>query len=228
MPADFDYQWKNLPSSYIEYNADRVNEFLSFTGIRRPSRFGKGSELKGKICLDAGCGNGRYTFAMLKLGAARVDSIDVSPEAIEKCRRVNMNAQVKSIFELGLEPVYDFVLCWGVLNHVDKPREGFRKVALQLKKGRKLHIMVYHKETQAIYEEGRKIWPGLDHDSRIELCNKMVLQKGGDIHGWWDALNPMYNWSWDEDEISKWFKDEGFTNIRLIQRLNINMQGTKI
>ena len=60
--TDFDYQWKNLPSKDIELNETRVKDFLSFTKIK-PDKF-----IKDKYCLDAGCGSGRFSYAMQKLG----------------------------------------------------------------------------------------------------------------------------------------------------------------
>lgn len=225
---DFDYQWKNLPSKYIEYNKERIKEFLNFTGLK-PSSFisKKYPTIFGKVCLDIGCGNGRYTYAMQQLGAARVDSFDMSPEAIAKCRQINPNAQVKNIMDLEPNPTYDFVLCWGVINHVENPREAFHKVALQVKPGGMLHVMVYHKDTQKNYEEGRKLWATMTHDERIGYCKKMIGKHEGELHGWWDALNPTYNWSWHEDEIRKWFEDEGFDHQKLTKKYNINMNGVR-
>jgi 2-polyprenyl-3-methyl-5-hydroxy-6-metoxy-1,4-benzoquinol methylase len=223
--AEFDYQWKNLPSKAIEKNDIRIKEFLTFTGFNKPL-FGHCPEIHGKKCLDAGCGNGRYTYAMLKLKAARVDSIDVSAEGVAKCKMINPYAQVKSIFDLEPNPIYDFVLCWGVLNHVEKPREGFSKIASQVKSnGGFLHVMLYHVDKQNSYEEGRRLWPNMSHDEKIVYCNKMIAKHGGELHGWWDAFNPKYNWSWHPDEISQWFEEEGFTRIKLVEKYNINING---
>ena len=218
---DFDYQWKNLPSKFIEYNEDRVTEFLNFTGLDKNS-------LQGKLCLDAGCGNGRYSYAMQRLGAARVDSFDISPEAVAKCKQINPDARVSDIMSLKPDPVYDFVLCWGVLNHVPAPRLAFSHVASQVKpQGGMLHIMVYHKDTQKPYDEGRKIWPNLSPEQRLKLCEEKASIYGGDIHGWYDAFNPSYNWSFHEKEPKKWFEEEGFRNIKLVTKRNINMNGRK-
>ena len=216
---DFDYQWKNLPSRFIEYNGDRVKEFLKFTGLKRKS-------LKGKVCLDAGCGNGRYTFAMLELGAKVVDSLDISPEAVAKCQQINPRARVADIQVLEPNPSYDFVLCWGVLNHVPDPRLAFSRVSSQVRKdGGMLHIMVYHKDTQKPYEEGRKAWPNLTLEQRLMMCEEKARTVGGDIHGWFDAFNPTYNWSFAEQEPAKWFVEEGFEDVRLVTKYNINMNG---
>ena len=79
--TEFDYQWKNLPSEDIEYNDLRVKEFLSFTKLK-PEK-----SIVGKDCLDAGCGIGRYTYAMQKLGANKVNSLDISSEAIKNVKK---------------------------------------------------------------------------------------------------------------------------------------------
>ena len=81
--TDFDYQWKNLMTpealahhkSKFECNDERVREFLKMTHIKL--WYKKNSLIKNKICLDAGCGPGRWTCAMQRLGATRVDSFDI-------------------------------------------------------------------------------------------------------------------------------------------------------
>ena len=98
-----------------------------------------------KVCLDAGCGPGRWTYSMQQLGAKNVDSFDVSDEAVKRCMEINPDAYVGSIFDLKPNPVYDFVLSWGVLHHNKNTREAFSKVASQVKKDGMLHIMVYNK-----------------------------------------------------------------------------------
>lgn len=226
--TDFDYQWRNLPTKDIELNETRIKDFLSFTKIKSDK------SIKDKYCLDAGCGSGRFSYAMQNLGAKKVDSIDLSQEAIVKCKReVNPNAYVFNIMDLQPNPIYDFVLCWGVLNHVSDPRKSFSKIASQVKKKNNgdgngtgmLHIMVYHKDTQKPYEDDRKKWRNLSLDQQLKLCEEKVNTMGGTIHGWFDALNPEYNWSFDEKEIKKWFEEEGFSKIKLVTKYNINMRG---
>jgi len=219
MNEEFDYQWNNLPSSSTEYSEDRVNEILKFTKLNK-------NYFKGKKCLDVGCGNGRYTYAMLKLGA-EVTSIDISNKAVDACKQVNPNTRLIDIMEFRPNPIYDFVLCWGVLHHLEEPHQGFRKVASQVKPGGILHIMVYHKDTQKIYEEGRRIWHTLNREEKLNYCNKMIDKYGGNLHGWWDAFNPKYNWSYTPKEIKEWFKEEVFKKIKQTQKYNINMKGVK-
>lgn len=238
--ADFDEQWKNvMEKEYLTYNVGqfdftkkRVKEFLELTGIKK--WYQKDSFIKNKICLDAGCGPGRWTYAMKELGAVKVDSFDISEEAIKRCRIVNPDAYVFNIMDLEQNPKYDFVLSWGVIHHLQNTREAFSKVSSQVKKGGMLHIMVYNKENDWAYDgfrgdtcvEKHNFWEKLSFKEKIELCKKKAQSAGGDVHGWFDAFNPTYNWSFYVDDVRKWFEDEGFSNItvRMIKQ-NINMNG---
>ena len=68
--ADFDEQWeKVMGEEYVsknkgkfDFTQERVKEFKKLTGL-------EDNELDGKICLDAGCGPGRWTYAIQQLGA---------------------------------------------------------------------------------------------------------------------------------------------------------------
>ena len=217
--AEFDYQWKELPSQRVEYSLDRVEELLDFTGLP-PSYF------VGKKALDAGCGNGRYTFALQQLGAI-VDSFDISRQAVERCKSINPHAYVFDLRNLTAPRSYDFVLCWGVLHHTENPRESFSRIASQVRPTGILHIMVYHKKTQRVYQEGRRLWRGMSLEQKMRYCEEMVRRHGGNVHGWWDAFNPEFNFSFLPGEIKRWFEEEDFKDITLVSKYNINMRGVR-
>ena len=241
---DFDEQWeKVMGEEYFEkkkgqfdFTQKRVEEFKKLTGV-------KDNEFVGKICLDAGCGPGIWTYAMQKLGAKKVDSFDISSEAIKRCKKINPNAYVNNILSLKPNPVYDFVMCMGVLHHNRNTREAFSKVASQVKKGGMLHIMVYDKKYDHEYDgyrgdtsiEKHKEWEKLSFEEKIKMCEKKTKTVGGDIHGWFDAFNPEFNWSFSPEEVKGWFKEEGFDNMKLrvkshfnsIPTSQVNMNGIK-
>jgi len=74
--------------------------------------------------------------------------------------------------------------------------------------------------------EKRKEWEVLSFEEKIQMCKDKVKTAKGDIHGWFDAFNPKYNWSHSADEVKQWFEEEGFTNIKLrMIKQNINMNG---
>jgi 2-polyprenyl-3-methyl-5-hydroxy-6-metoxy-1,4-benzoquinol methylase len=258
--TDFDYQWKHVmekddlfngdlsivkkvlkilknekltdAGDKFECNKNRVKEFLQFTGIKPWHK--KDLFIKGKNCLDAGCGPGRWTCAMQRMGAKKVDSFDLSEQAVKRCQQVNPSAHVFDIWNLKPNPVYDFVLSWGVLHHTKNTREAFSKVASQVKKDGMLHVMIYNKENDWAYEgfrgetclEKHKYWVTLTDEEKIDLCKKMVKKYNGNIHGWFDALNPTFNWSHSANEVKQWFEEEGFSEIKLkMVKQNINMSG---
>ena len=130
-------------------------------------------------------------------------------------------------------PIYDFILSWGVIHHMENTRKAFSKLVSQLKNGGMLHIMVYNKKGDWWYDgfrgdtcvEKHKEWELLSMDQKLEMCKKQVTKRHGNIHGWFDAFNPRYNWIFTEEEIKTWFEEEGFTsiNLRLIAgQININ------
>ena len=215
--TEFDYQWKNLPSVLIEYNKNRVTEFLRFTGFDKDF-------LKGKSVLDAGCGNGRYTYAMQQLGAT-VDSIDVSQEAVSACKEINPKARILSVFDID-RTGYDFILCWGVLHHTERPREGFDILTDALRSGGRLHIMVYNKSGQNTYIKLRKTFALLNEAGKLRLCRKYAKDESA-IHGWYDALNPAYNYAYSVKDIVDWYKDD-YVDVVITGTSNININGEKL
>ena len=237
--TEFDYEWKyTLKKDYLgnqedvyECNEKRVKEFLNqFKGKRR---FFRKPTFKGKVCLDAGCGPGRWTCALQRLGVARVDSFDVSNEAIARCKKINPNAYVFDLMKLEENRVYDFILSWGVIHHINNPRKAFSKLVSQLKIGGMLHVMIYDKKNDWFYEgyrgeptKKRDEWKSLTMENKLELCKQFAEKKGGNIHGWFDALNPEFNWSYTKEEIKEWFVEEGFSKIKEGNlEYNINMNG---
>ena len=242
--TDFDEQWKKVmreeyfdkKKGQFDFTQKRVEEFKKLTRI-------KNNGLDEKICLDAGCGPGIWTYAMQKLGAEKVDSFDISSEAIKRCKKINPNAYVHNIFDLKPNPVYDFVMCMGVLHHNRNTREAFSKVSSQVKKGGMLHIMVYDKKYDHEYDgyrgdtsiEKHKEWEKLSFEEKIKICQNKVKTVGGDIHGWFDAFNPEISFSFTPEEVKEWFKEEGFDKIKLrvkshfnsIPISQVNMNGIK-
>ena len=217
--SEFNYQWENIPSEAIEHTGERIKELLAFTQLP-PSFF------KNKICLDAGCGNGRYTYAMQQLGA-NVVSIDKSIKAIEECEKINPDSFQMDIMELDPVNKYNFVLAWGVIHHMEDPLRAFKKLASQVKQGGMLHIMVYNKDHQKRYTPYRKIWKYLPIQAQLILCKILKVRYGGNVHGWFDALNPKFNWSFNEFQIRNWFISEGFFDLNMTRLYDINFQGTK-
>jgi 2-polyprenyl-6-hydroxyphenyl methylase/3-demethylubiquinone-9 3-methyltransferase len=85
------------------------------------------ADLSGRRMLDVGCGAGLSMIAALRLGARRVDGMDLDPQAVDTARTLlsqhaapdQWSVCQRSILDLASEPPgqYDVVHSWGVLHH---------------------------------------------------------------------------------------------------------------
>lgn len=104
---------------------------------------------QGKRCLDAGCGGGRYSIAMARLGAKAVIGCDVSTEGIEDCRRraagtPNVSFEQASVLELPFaNESFDFVCSSGVLHHTADPAKGLREITRVLRPDGRVFLLLY-------------------------------------------------------------------------------------
>lgn len=102
----------------------------------------------GRLVLDAGCGFGRHVVHAARYGA-EVVALDSSVDAVESCTR---NAQAVSrvhVVQGDLlrpplrEETFDVVYCFGVLHHLDQPREAFATLSTLVRPGGRLALWVY-------------------------------------------------------------------------------------
>lgn len=104
---------------------------------------------KGKRCVDVGCGGGRYSIAMARLGAAVVHGCDISETGLVYAR--GMAEGLPQIYfgqgdVLNLpyaDDLFDFVCCSGVVHHTKDPERAMSELVRVLKPGGKLYLMVY-------------------------------------------------------------------------------------
>jgi SAM-dependent methyltransferase len=148
VPADnysnnFGFQWNKFDRTQLDTHTGlplSQKRFFTYSGWEP-------GELKGKWVLDIGCGSGRFAEVALGQGA-KVVAVDYS-SAVDACWR-NLGADPSlyvvqaSIYELPFRPsAFDFVYCFGVLQHTPDVRGAFMALAPQLKPGGKLAVDVY-------------------------------------------------------------------------------------
>ena len=106
---------------------------------------------KNKICLDVGCGGGRYSIAASLLGAKKVYGIDIGEASIENaCKRAsNMNVknttfQLVSADEIPFDQdSIDVVIFSGVLQHTADPDKVISEISRVLRSGGFCYMLVY-------------------------------------------------------------------------------------
>lgn len=106
------------------------------------------SDLRAKVVLDAGCGNGRFALAAAA-GARAVLAIDLSDSvdvAFAAARQLpNVHVVQANLLALPVKTV-DVVYSIGVLHHLEEPRAGFARLVDRLALGGTIAIWVYSRE----------------------------------------------------------------------------------
>lgn len=128
-----------------------------------------------KNALDAGCGGGRYTFALQSLGVKNVTGIDFSKINIETASRhvnqfnsiKNINFQEMNILKTTFDnETFDFVFSNGVLHHSESIYGGLEEIHRLLKVGGKAFLYIIES-------------PGGIHWDTIEICRNLMFPVSG-------------------------------------------------
>ena len=136
------YEWTGT-------HPDGINGFHdSSSGSRKLDHPVDPSLISGKRCIDVGCGLGRWTRVMQKIGAKEVLSVDMSPSAIEGTRKYNPQCFQTDIMRIPQEHpdwvgAFDFANLWGVAMCTHDPRAAFLSAASTVKRGGSFYLMVY-------------------------------------------------------------------------------------
>ena len=141
--ASFGFQWNRFSRTQLDSHTGHP---ISRDRFYRQSGWSP-TELAGTRVLDVGCGAGRFTEIALAAGASVV-AIDYS-SAVDACRANHAGARnllvlQGDVYHLPLAPAsFDFVYCFGVLQHTPRVAEAFAALVRQVKPGGRLAIDVY-------------------------------------------------------------------------------------
>jgi 2-polyprenyl-3-methyl-5-hydroxy-6-metoxy-1,4-benzoquinol methylase len=174
----FDFEHRRYrDSAYTQFHERLVDQFLGECGL--PREF-----FAGKETLDAGCGSGRWTYALGELDA-RVMAVDLTAGGPESARdalagRREVEFAQADLFELPFRPAaFDFVMSWGVLHHTPDTRAAFERLVPLVRPGGTLFVMVYEAESR-LREHGtravRFIMRRLSDEQRYRACRLLVIR----------------------------------------------------
>jgi len=132
-PQDTDTIYGNAWTIYdrgtYEHSITLVTERLMASGITP-------EVIRGKRCFDGGCGIGRLSVALARMGAAEVVAVDHSQECLEYFRRFLQESGLQNIHVVQgdvtdlrafADASFDFVATNGVLHHTAAPLDGLRE-----------------------------------------------------------------------------------------------------
>ncbi|HME41638.1 MAG TPA: class I SAM-dependent methyltransferase [Syntrophorhabdales bacterium] len=106
---------------------------------------------KGKLCFDAGCGNGRGSLFMLMNGAAQVTAYDISQNNVVSTRHfakefgfTNIEVRQGSLEQIPFAAgSFDVIWCNGVIMHTERPNACLEELARVLKIPGRMWLYVY-------------------------------------------------------------------------------------
>jgi len=151
----FGYEWTKLYPEHghgtAEWQAER-DIFLEYTRTV-PSDF------RGKLVLDAGCGNGRYAKLVNDWGG-RVVAVDISSAVEIAQRNVGGRADVDvvqaDLFRLPFRPdSFDVVYSVGVLHHTPDAKGAFERIRPLVRPGGFFSIFVHGQGNRVLYATNR-------------------------------------------------------------------------
>lgn len=194
--------------------------------------------IDGALCLDAGCGNGRFSAAAAASGAAEVLGVDIGwgvDAAFERHRdNPKINIVQGSLFELPVRGV-DAAFSIGVLMHTGDAARAFRSVAGAVVPGGLMAVRMYHRGNWA-YEmvDGgiRRVTTRLGKGAQMRFARAMaglgqrldgsarmkwyrVLRNWPTVHhnlDWWSAPVASHHTS---GEVVRWGRRAGLHAIRV-------------
>ncbi len=221
----FNFQWRDMPDgnwfeTRPELKAREPGLVLQYTGLER-------EWFRGKVVLDAGCGSGRFSWALAYLGA-HVTAVDQSEagchytkQACVEFRDAVQVHQADLLKPLPFDRHFDLVWSFGVLHHTGNTYGAFRNLARHVKPGGYLLMMIYgdprpdHPEEFEYYAEVARLREATRNKSFQErLAVIRELKANDDSGGWFDAVSPEINDLYTFSEIEGWLLAEGFADIR--------------
>ncbi len=222
----------------IKYHGGFINNTIS--SFKKKSLMDESNLSVGKLVLDAGCGNGRYSNQAAGYGA-EVIGVDIGTGTVEAAyentkKKENIHIIQGDLFKLPFKKgIFDTVFSIGVLMHTGGACKAFRSIAGHVKAGGVFTAHLYHK-LNPVWEMNdfliRKITTNMSVEKNVEFAGfmsrlgrilaKMKLIK---IANLFIRVQPtlihMYDWysapvatHHTYDEAKKWYLENDFEVVK--------------
>lgn len=198
-------------------------------------------ELRGKLVLDAGCGNGALSKAISDFGC-EVLAADISNTVERAHQHLSTDRTHFVQADLMTPPfrpgAFDIVFCAGVIIVTPDSRRTLEQVARAVAPGGTMFVWVYWRESGRKYRLKtflRRIMRPLPIPLRHAVAFAFVsqamlrqlarrLRRRGDVEWvkWREHLTvqldfflPRYRWEHTPDEVRGWYRDLGFVDMKV-------------
>ena len=166
-----------LDSRYLHFTPRLVEQWLD--DVKLPADY-----FKGKLVLDAGCGSGRWAYAMALLGATVV-AVDFTDAGVAVTHEATMWLENVTVLQADIARLpfrhdrFDCVVSWGVLHHTPDTKTSFDRLVPLVKRGGTLYVMVYEKHNSWKFVWTDLLRRGLRLVSdrlRYRLCRFLIIK----------------------------------------------------
>jgi SAM-dependent methyltransferase len=225
----FDFQWGELSQGDAMLSdpwfRDNVDRLLAEDLLCVEREW-----FRGKRVLDAGCGLGRWTLGLLRLGC-HVTAVDQSARGLEAVQ-ANMRALVPEALDQGrletrqvdlLElPAdlaaqrFDLVYSFGVLHHTGDTRRALANVAPLVAEDGLLFLYLYGSRSVDALKWGvlaglRTLLAPLPFRAKARALHWLL--PGRDTHQAFDTFSPLINDTLRHETVEGWLHDLGFAEV---------------
>ncbi len=149
-------------------------------------------KLRGRTCLEGGCGLGQFSLEMLKFEPSRMVAVDIAPNLVARLaeRSTSIEARVADVLALsdGVPESFDVVVSSEVIEHTPDPKAAVRSLLSRVASGGYLALSVPNR---------RWIW-------LLQLAQRIGLRKN--YKGYENWVSPA--------DLKDWVEQEGFEVAR--------------
>ena len=163
-------------SRHLHFRQELVEQWLQDVQLPR-------DYFKGKLVLDAGCGSGRWTYAMALLGATVV-AVDFTEGGVQVTHQATAERENVAVIQASIARLpfkherFDFVVSWGVLHHTPDTKQAFERLVPLVKKQGQLYVMVYEKHNPVKFfftNLIRRVLRMFSEERRYRICKWFVI-----------------------------------------------------
>ncbi|MBI5557304.1 MAG: class I SAM-dependent methyltransferase [Deltaproteobacteria bacterium] len=177
--------------------------------------------------LDAGCGGGRYSLALRKIGLPKVTALDVSPDSIQFARKMSVypDDEVRfltgSVLQLPFpDSSFDFVFSNGVLHHTASTEKGLTEIFRVLRPGGCCWLYLYGGKESLFWDIAdlcRELLADVPQGYSQDLMKVMGYPAGRIFHRadfWYVPVNRRY-FSYEVEDL---LEQAGFHTYKRLAR----------
>lgn len=236
----FGFQWDKLKDGEAMLSDDWFRENVSRIISEEETLIDK-DWFVGKEILDCGCGGGRWSYGLAKLGA-NITAVDINASALKATEEALKDiTSVKKTFihtpleqlseKLPADKKYDLIWSWGVLHHCSSFTKSFHEIIKHVKVGGFIYLYLYGRET-VNYNADINLFKNRVYYNTLgswkEKEDFLLKKAKGDhkkIHQLHDMYSPLLNRRLEYDYVKKILEDAGFTDItRTTKQTELNVR----